>query len=109
MAGRRDIVCRIPLGDYAGGALPASPGTTQQLVARFVSATSGMSCQVAAELAGVRQETLRKWRRHPPGWIKTATAARLRAYLTGEPTSSAEDGFRRAFTRALQGASVLER
>lgn len=108
MEGRKDAVCRIPLGDYGRGARPSAPGTTEQLVARFVYATSGLSCQAAAELAGVRQETLRKWQRSPPGWIKTSTATRLRAYLTGEQAGTAEEGFRRAFTRSLRSAPGVE-
>lgn len=109
MQGRRETACRIPLGDYAGGTRGATPGSAEQLVARFVSATAALPCRAAAELAGVRQETLRKWRRRRPGWIKTATAARLRAYLTGERAGTAEEGFRRAFTRTLRSAPVLER
>jgi hypothetical protein len=69
------------------------------LVAAFVRATGALTAQAAAQLAAVRPETVRKWRRRPPQWIKAGTRRRLAAYLAGEPAASAvdEEGFRRAF------------
>jgi hypothetical protein len=89
---------RAPMHDEANGAAA--------LVAAFVGATAGLSVEEAARVAGVRRETLRKWRRRPPRWIKAGTARRLAAHLAGEaPASSAvEEGFRRAFHLRLRAA-----
>lgn len=107
MAGSRNTACRIPLVFVAGPA--HGHGATEQLVAEFVAATAALSCQVASELAGVRRETLQKWRRRPPNWIKTATANRLRAHLQGERFPTAEEGFRKAFSRTLRLSSSRHR
>ena len=74
------------------------------LVAAFVAATAGLTVDEAARLAGVRVETLRKWRRRPPRWLKADTARRVAAHLAGEPPapSRADDGLRRAFHLRLR-------
>lgn len=101
---REQSVCRIPLGVMAGQAPPAAAeAETQRLVAAFVAATLALSCEAAAQLIGVRPETIRKWRRRTPRWIRASTATRVHACLTGERSSStAEEGLRRAFSRTLR-------
>lgn len=98
----------IPLPAMMSGKAPMhgeANGATA-LVAAFVGATAAFSVQEAARLAGVRPETLRKWRRRPPRWLKAGTARRLAAHLAGEApaASTVEDGFRRAFHPRLRAA-----
>ena len=95
-------VCRIPLPAQAGR--PPAGGDTDSvaLVAAFLDATEGVSCDQAAALAGVRPQTIRNWRRHLPRWLKARTARRLHAHLTGETPPPAEAGFRRVFGQMLR-------
>lgn len=97
----------IPLPSRTG-ALPA-PGRADgaaELVAAFVRATASLTAEAAAQLAAVRPETIRKWRRRVPHWLKAGTRRRLAAHLAGEPPAPATDeaGFRRAFSRTLRAA-----
>lgn len=97
----------VPLPALAS--LPARvpvTGSAADLVAAFVRATAGLSANAAAQLAAVRTETLRKWRRRVPRWLKADTARRLTAYLAGETPAPAprDEGFRRAFHRRLREA-----
>jgi hypothetical protein len=93
----------IPMPSPALGMRDAANGAAA-LVAAFVAATAALSADDAARLAGVRGETLRKWRRRPPRWIKAGTAHRLAAHLAGEPPAPprADDGLRRAFHPRLR-------
>jgi hypothetical protein len=99
----------IPLPPRAA-AVPVADGDTAgcaaELVCAFVSATAELPPAVAAQLAAVRPETLRKWRRRIPRWLKADTARRLTAYLAGETPSAAplDEGFRRAFHERLRVA-----
>lgn len=76
------------------------------LVTAFVAATAELAADRAAQLAGVRPETLRKWRRRSPRWLKAHTARRIAAYLAGEPPADPprDEGFRRAFHLRLRAA-----
>ncbi|HST61734.1 MAG TPA: hypothetical protein VLK84_23745 [Longimicrobium sp.] len=100
-----DVRATVPLPALAS--LPAhDPGTGSavELVRAFVSATAALSADTAAQLAAVRTETLRKWRRRAPRWLKADTARRLTAYLAGEVPAPAprDEGFRRAFHQRLR-------
>jgi uncharacterized protein YjcR len=101
---REESVCRIPLGVLDGLAPPADDEA--RLADAFVAATSAMSSAAAAELIGVRPGTIRKWRRRTPRWIRAATATRLHAWLTGDRSSTVEEGLQRAFRRTLRRASA---
>lgn len=93
----------IPLPAVA--ALPqrdAAPGSAGELVAAFLLVTQVLSCESAAEVAGVLPETIRKWRRRLPRWLKARTARRLAAYLTGEQPATTGDPLQRAFRRTLR-------
>lgn len=81
-------------------------GSAAELASAFVSATAALPAEAAAQLAAVRPETLRKWRRRIPRWLKADTARRLTAFLAGEaPTPAPRDeGFRRAFHLRLRPA-----
>ena len=98
----------IPLPVMAGARAPVQreANGAAALVAAFVGVTAGLSVEEAARLAGVRPETLRKWRRRPPRWLKAGTARRLAAHLAGEApaASPVEEGFRRAFHLRLRAA-----
>ncbi|HEX6041807.1 hypothetical protein [Longimicrobium sp.] len=76
------------------------------LVAAFLAATAALPPDAAARLAGVRVETLRKWRRRVPRWLKAQTARRLAAHLAGEPPvdTRPDEGLRRAFLGTLRAA-----
>ncbi|WP_420127108.1 hypothetical protein [Longimicrobium sp.] len=78
----------------------------ERMAAAFVAATSAMSCAAAAELIGVQPVTIRKWRRRTPRSVKAATTARLNAWLTGDRSSTADEGLHRAFSHTLRGASA---
>jgi hypothetical protein len=82
----------------------AAESGVSELVGTFVRATAGLSAHAAAQLAGVRPETIRKWRRRLPHWIKAETRRRLVAHLAGEPPAppTDEEGFRRAFHLLLR-------
>jgi hypothetical protein len=86
----------------------AGAGEAGRLVADFLSATQALSCEAAAELAGVRTETIRKWRRRLPRWLKEATSRRMAACLAGEPPPDREAGFQRSFRRVLRSAPGAE-
>lgn len=98
-----DDAFRIPLppprAQASAQACPAG-----RLVADFLSATEALSCEAAAEMAGVRTETIRKWRRRLPRWLKEATSRRMAACLAGEPPPDREAGFQRSFHRVLRNA-----
>lgn len=98
----------IPLPSLASARGPreGEANGTAALVAAFVAATVALPVEEAARLAGVRRETLRKWRRRPPRWLKAGTARRLAAHLAGEAPAAAsvEEGFRRAFHTRLRTA-----
>lgn len=93
-----------------GNPLPSRRAQSQKsaeaglLVADFLSATEALSCEAAAELAGVRTETIRKWRRRLPRWLKEATSRRLAAWLAGTPPPDRDADFRRLFRRVLRSA-----
>ncbi|HEX6913249.1 MAG TPA: hypothetical protein VF142_22750 [Longimicrobium sp.] len=106
---------RSPAGIVSGVGSPSIPlpapaemlgdgNGAAALVAAFVAATAGLTVEEAARLAGVRVETMRKWRRRPPRWLRADTARRVAAHLAGEPTapSRADDGLRRAFHLRLR-------
>lgn len=100
-----ESVCRIPLGVVGGPARPAAgEAPAERLVAAFIAATSAMPCAAAAQLIGVQPDTIRKWRRRTPRWIRAATATQVHACLTGERFSTAEEGLHRAFSRSLRHA-----
>jgi hypothetical protein len=92
--------------------LPASvqetgaDGGAAALVAAFLARTAALPTAAAAELAGVRTETVRKWRRRLPRWLKAQTARRLAAYLAGEPPVELrpDEGLFRAFRGTLRAA-----
>ncbi|HLM67073.1 MAG TPA: hypothetical protein VK358_06055 [Longimicrobium sp.] len=97
----------VPLPVMATLPAPApATGSAAELVADFVRATAALPAETAAQLASVRTETLRKWRRRVPRWLKADTARRLTAYLAGETPAPAprDEGFRRAFHRRLREA-----
>jgi transposase-like protein len=101
-------------GASAGSVIPLPAGTVREgrtegvpaLVAAFLGATSGLPVEEAARLASVRPETIRKWRRRLPRWLKADTARRIAAHLAGEEPRPApiEEGFRRAFHLRLREA-----
>jgi hypothetical protein len=95
--------CRIPL-PAPTERLPAAgaPDAGGRLVAAFLDATSGLSCDAAAALAGVRPGTIRNWRRRLPRWLNAGIATRLRAHLTGEIPDAPDAGFRKAFRQRLR-------
>lgn len=82
----------------------AGDSGTAALVAAFLAATAALPVEGAAALAGVRSETLRKWRRRLPRWLKAQTARRLAAHLAGEAPVEArpDEGLRRAFRGTLR-------
>ena len=80
----------------------AEAGQAGQLVADFLSATDALSCEAAAELAGVRTETIRKWRCRVPRALRAVTSRRIRAHLAGKPLPALDQGFQRLFGRVLR-------
>ena len=86
----------------------AEAGKAGQLVAAFLSVTAALSCEAAAELAGVRTDTIRKWRRRPPRWLKLATSRRLAACIAGKPPPDPGAGFQRLFRGVLRSAPGAE-
>ncbi|HEX6038016.1 hypothetical protein [Longimicrobium sp.] len=70
------------------------------VVAAFLERTAGLTCEAAAEVAGVRPDTIRKWRRRLPRWLKASIARRL-ARLPGDAPPLA-DGLGAAFRRVLR-------
>lgn len=83
-------------------------GPAGQLVADFLSATDALSCEAAAELAGVRTETIRRWRCRVPRALRAATSRRMRAHLAGKPLPPLDEGFRRLFRRVLRSVPGAE-
>ena len=79
-------------------------GQAGRLVADFLSTTDALSCEATAELAGVRTETIRKWRCRVPRSLKAATSRRMRAHLAGKPLPALDEGFHRLFRRVLRSA-----
>jgi hypothetical protein len=106
MSGVDARAAAVPLPALARRTLRPGAGDAAALVSAFVSATAALTADAAAQLAAVRPETLRKWRRRAPHWLKADTARRLSAYLAGETPSPAplEEGFRRAFHSRLRVA-----
>ena len=86
----------------------AEAGQAGRLVADFLSATDALSCEAAAEQAGVRTETIRKWRRRLPRWLKQATSRRITAWLAGTPPPDRDADFRRSFRRVLRNVPGAE-
>jgi hypothetical protein len=84
--------------------LPARPdaGQAAQLVAAFLGATRALSCEAAAELAGVRGDTIRRWRLRLPRALRRATVRRMQAHLAGTPPPAPDEGFQRLFSRVLR-------
>jgi hypothetical protein len=87
----------------------AAPGAggdsgTAALVAAFLARTAALPADAAAQVAGVRAETVRKWRRRLPRWLKARTARRLAAHLAGQTPVEArpDEGLYRAFRGALR-------
>lgn len=100
---------RIPLqAPRAPAQTIAEAGHAGRLAADFLSATEALSCEAAAELAGVRAETIRKWRRRVPRALKAATSRRMRAHLTGKPLPALDEGFQRLFRRVLRSVPGAE-
>lgn len=98
-----DDACRIPLPVSAERPLGAgAPDASARLVAAFLDASAGLSCDAAAAVAGVRPGTIRNWRRRQPRWLKAGTARRLHAYLTGEVPDAPEAAFRKVFRKAMR-------
>lgn len=86
----------------------AQAGHAGRLVADFLSAASALSCEAAAELAGVRPETIRGWRRRLPRGLKGATSRRMTAFLAGVPFPRPDESLRRSFQPVLRRASLAE-
>jgi hypothetical protein len=86
----------------------AGAGQVRQLVAAFLSATGALSCEAAAELAGVRTETIRKWRPRPPTWLRAATSRRMSACVAGKPAPDPDASFDRSFRRVLRSVPGAE-
>lgn len=87
----------------------AEAGQAGRLVADFLGATSALSCEAAAALAGVRAETIRKWRRRLPRALKAATSRRMRDHLAEKSPAAPDEGFRRLFRRVLRSVPAAER
>lgn len=83
-------------------------GQAGQLVADFLSATDALSCEAAAELAGVRTETMRKWRCRAPRSLRAATSRRMEAHLAGKPLPALDEAFQRLFRRVLRSVPGVE-
>lgn len=101
-------VRRIPLPAAAAARAQERAGSAAALADAFVKATTSLPVEVAAALAAVRPETLRKWRRRVPRWLKAETARRLQAYLAGEAPAAprSDEGLLRAFRPRLREAPV---
>lgn len=80
-----------------------------KIVAAFVEATRALPDEAAARLAGVRAETIRKWRRRPPRWIRARTTRCLEAHLAGEPPAPGPgQSLQRAFEPVLRRRAPAE-
>lgn len=94
---------RIPLPPRGAPSRTSTDvGRAGRVVADFLRATQALSCEATAELAGVRAETIRKWRRRLPRTLKGATARRMKDHVTGGRAPAPDDGFRRLFRQALR-------
>lgn len=93
---------RIPLPSAASRARDTAGAPCASLVAAFLDRTDALSCEAAAELAGVRRDTIRKWRRRLPRWLRASTARRLSVFVAGIDPAPPSDGFRAAFGRVLR-------
>jgi hypothetical protein len=101
---------RIPLpSSVARSRTSTDAGQAGHLVADFLSANEALSCEAVAELAGVRTETIRKWRRRLPCSLRDATSRRMRACLAGKPLPGRDEGFQRLFRRVLRSGPGGER
>jgi hypothetical protein len=100
----------IPLPTVRGHSRTSvEAGEAGRLVAEFLRATEALSCEAAAELAGVRAETIRRWRCRLPRALKAATSRRMRAHLAGKPVPALDEGFQRLFRRVLRSVPGAER
>lgn len=104
--GETSGACRIPL-PAPGLPVAGAPDASGRLVAAFLEATSALSCDAAAALAGVRPGTIRNWRRRLPRWLNAGIAARLRAHLTGVIPDAPDAGFRKAFRQRLRATPAI--
>jgi hypothetical protein len=101
--GVSETVFRIPLPPRrAQSRTSGEAGPAGRLVRDFLSATDALSCEATAELAGVRTETIRKWRCRVPRALRAVTSRRISAHLTGTPLPATDEGFRRSFGRVLR-------
>ena len=97
---------RIPLPPPGTSAQTvAEAGHAGRLAADFLSATGALSCEAAAELAGVRTETIRKWRQRLPRGLKGATSRRMSAHLAGKSAPALDEDLQRLFRRVLRSES----
>lgn len=87
---------------------PGAKAEGIQLVARFLSATGALSCEAAAKLAGVRPDTIRRWRNRLPRALRRVTSRRMWAHLAGTPPPAPNEGFQRLFSRVLRSVPDLE-
>jgi hypothetical protein len=98
--GASETVSSIPLP--AAASRPDVEAEGVQLVARFLGATGALSCEAAATLAGVRPDTIRRWRSRLPRALRRATSRRIRAHLAGHPPPAPDEGLQRLFSRVLR-------
>jgi hypothetical protein len=92
----------IPFPPPRTSSRPDAEAEGVQLVARFLSATGALSCEAAATLAGVRPDTIRRWRGRLPRALRRATSRRIGAHLAGTPPPAPDDGLQRLFSRVLR-------
>lgn len=78
------------------------------MVAAFLSATGALSCEAAAELAGVHPDTIRRWRNRLPRALRRVTSRRMRAHLAGSPPPAPDEGLQRLFSRVLRSVPDLQ-
>jgi hypothetical protein len=84
-------------------------GRAVEVVEAFLEVTRALSDEAAARLAGVRVETMRKWRRRRPRWIKASTAECLAAHLAGRPAPARSgQSLHRAFQRVMRQPAPAE-
>lgn len=95
---------RIPLPLGTSLARDTAGAPCASLVAAFLERTDALSCEAAAQLAGVQPDTVRKWRRRLPRWLRASTAGRLTAFVEGRDPAPRSDGFGVAFRRVLRRA-----
>jgi hypothetical protein len=100
--GASETVSSIPLPPRRTSLRTSVEAEGVQLVARFLSATGALSCEAAATLAGVRPDTIRRWRNRLPRALKRVTSRRMRAHLAGTPPPASDEGLQRLFSRVLR-------